>query len=327
MSLPDRRGRRRAEIAGTASTGVVEQLCELIDNEDRKQAVDGASGVLEEVHFGTSSVPSGYYLLIRCTPDPTAEGHDGAGAFIVTVLYLGPHPKWVVAMTNQRRANDFGMVGEAIVWDPTPVVTTDGSQPLSNRTTIFREFDPQVEDGPPVPAGVRHFLRGYVVPASPSVIGNQVPTSEHPTARSLFEISQERGPIVVTVFCDHSRDRGHAAAAALATVTDTEGYGLVFHARLDAIRAVDQRSRSQAIADARSRTGGRQVSNPFEEHVIVLLEQQVVIEPEGDVTDGGPPRVQCPDGVTTLDPAVLRALGLRSRSTGRQQQFTLRHKR
>jgi hypothetical protein len=326
LSSPDQRGRRDAEIVGTASPGVVEQLSELVDNDDRKQSVDDATGVLEQVHFGTSSVPSGHYLLIRCTPERPGLERDGLSAFTLAVRYLGPDPELVVAITTQQRANDFGIVGQPIVWDPTPVVTTDGSEPVSDGTTIFREFDPRLAGDGPVAAGLRHFLRGYVLPASPSVIGNQLPRQELPTARSLLQVGAETGQVVVTVFCGHSRDRGHAAASALAMVTDTERYGLVFSARLDALRTAGDAARRQAIQDARSRRGGRRVSKPFEEHVVVLLEQPVVIEPEGQVTDGGPPRVQCPDGVTTLDADVLKELGLKARSTGRQEQFTLRHK-
>jgi hypothetical protein len=193
VSAADGKGRRGAEITGRADPGVVQQISELISNEDRKQSVDRAVGVLEEMHFAASTMPSGHYLLIGCTPDRVVDHERPPVPFVLKVLYLGPHPELVVAFTSQQRANDFGIVGQPIVWDPTPVTTADGSEPVSDGTTIFREFDPSGGIGPsPPPSGVRHFLRGYLVPPSPSVIDSRVPPDgQMPSARSLVQVGEE----------------------------------------------------------------------------------------------------------------------------------------
>lgn len=196
---------------------------------------------------------------------------------------------------------------------------------LFDRSIVVREYDAQTEWGEP---SISRYMRGFLAPdfeLSVDPSRTLAPGDGAIPAESLEMVRRTPGRTVVRLWCPEARDRGNSRSTPVATIIKTRRYGLVFKATLDATRALKPENRRVLIAEARGRRHGKRSKGPFNEVVIVLLEQPVLLDDDEQPVYGGVPRLQCVHGVSTLDAAGLRDFASRMPDHGPPASFLIPH--
>ncbi|HVM53571.1 MAG TPA: hypothetical protein VM262_10285 [Acidimicrobiales bacterium] len=307
-----------------------EQLREFFANPDIRQAVGGAFGIQETIWFDDSDLGhlSGSYLLQSFQEIDTSAQDDAEGRvrFKLRVLYLGPDPELVTVYTPRQLSNAYGLRGQSIIWDS----YYSGTEPtagmdLSDPSIIVRAYDAQTEWGEP---SIPRYMRGFLAPdfeLSTDSSRTLAPGEQAIPAESLEAVGKAPGRTVVRLWCAEARNRGNSRSTPIATIVRTRRYGLVFKATLDGTRALKPDNRRILIADARERRHGKRSKSPFNELVIVLLQQPILLDDDQQPVYGGVPRVQCTHGVTRLDAAELRDFASRVSDPGPPASFPVPH--
>lgn len=324
------KGRRLATIHGVATAVEAEQLREFFANPDIRQSVGGAFGVLEAMWFDDSDLdhPSGSYLLQSFEEIDTSRDDDGEGhvKFKLRVVYLGPDPERVTVYTPRQLSNAYGLRAQSIIWDS----SYSGTEPtagmdLSDRSIVVREYDAQTEWGEP---SISRYMRGFLAPDFELSVDRSrtlAPGDRAIPAESLEMVGKAPGRTVVRLWCPEARNRGNSRSTPVATIIRTRRYGLVFKATLDATRALKPENRRVLIAEARERRHGKRSKSPFNEVVVVLLEEPILLDDDEQPVYGGVPRIQCTHGVSRLDAAELRDLASRVPDHGSPASFLIPH--
>jgi len=325
------KGRRFATIQGVATVVEAEQLRELLTNPDIRQAIGQAFGVLDTMWFDDSVLGhlSGSYLLQSfqetdtAQPEGSRKSHVG---FTLQVLYLGPDPELVTFYTPRQLSNAYALKPQSIIWDSTYSGTErTAGMDLSDPSIVVRDYDAQTESSGP---SMSRYMRGFLAPDYELSIDPSrtlAPGERATTAESLEMVGKAPGRVVVRLWCPEARNRGNSRSTAVATIVKTPRYGLVFKATLDGTRALKPENRRVLIAAARGRRHGKRSESPFNEVVIVLLEQPILLEDDEQPVYGGVPRVQCSHGVSKLDAAELRDIALRVADRRPPASFLIPH--